>query len=414
MVDPVSGLDATGDLLVAGGLIQATGSGKIPQDTVVLDAAGCLLTPGFIDLHAHFREPGETAAESLESGAAAALRGGFTRVVTMPNTRPPVDTPGRVRAQSAGPRAPRVMPAACITRDRAGKVVADLAQLAKHGAVAFTDDGSTVADDEVMLEAMKTAASLKRTIMDHAVNPALAANGVIRDCRQARLLRLPLFPAAAESNAVARDIRLAEQAGCRLHIQHLSTGGAVEAICRARQQGLPVTGEVTPHHLSLPVDEIPGDNADFKINPPLATRKDIAALIKGLREKVITVLATDHAPHTQRQKNLGFRDAPFGAIGLETAAAVTYKVLVENAGFNLGDWVKLWTVGPAEVIGIKPPSFRQGSPAELALFGLSRPWTVRATDFLSKSSNCPFIGQTFNLRPLMTFCREQVFGSLDR
>lgn len=411
IVDPARRLDAEGDLLVVEGRITGGEPPVLNRDFPVLDARGCLLTPGFIDLHVHFREPGAVESESLASGAAAALRGGFTHVVTMPNTQPSIDHPAAVREQAAGAFAPRILPSACLTRGRSGRTVADLPALAAAGAVAFTDDGSTVSDDTVMLAAMRAAAGLNLPVMDHAVDPVLAGAGVIRDCVFARRVGLPVFPAEAESRAVSRDIALARRAGCRLHLQHLSTREAIFQLRAARLRGDRVTGEVTPHHLALAADAIPDDDAVYKMNPPLGTRDDIEALIEGLREGVVSALATDHAPHCAERKVLGFRDAPFGVIGLESAAAVTYHVLVCKAGFSLLDWVDRWTLGPAGVLGLPAPSLEAGQPANLALFDLRRPWTLSVADLGSKSTNCPFVNWTFPLRPCLTVCGGRIAWS---
>lgn len=255
---------------------------------------------------------------------------------------------------------------------------------------------------------MRAAASLNLPVLEHAIDPARAGNGVIRDCPLARTARLPVMPAEAEVEAVRRDIALARRTGCRLHVQHLSTAGAVALVRAARNEGLPVTGEVTPHHLYFAAESITEDNAVYKMNPPLGTRADIAALIEGLRDGTLTALATDHAPHAAERKALGFRDAPFGVIGLETAAAATHAVLVEGAGFSLTDWVRLWTLGPAAILGHPPPRLREGEPLEGVLFDLSRPWQVATADLASKSSNCPFVGERFTLRPRMTISGGRV------
>jgi dihydroorotase len=365
-----------------------------------------VVVPGFWDIHVHFREPGNDAAETLESGIEAAVRGGFSTVVTMPNTQPPVDTPEGVQHQiEAGRKSGqiRILPSACITHDRRGLAVANLPALAAAGAAAFTDDGSTVRDDAVMREAMQTAGRLNKPVMDHAVDPDLARGGVMHEGAVSAQLGLPGISAEAEDRMVERDIRLAEETGCALHIQHVTTAGAVRMIRDARARGVPVTGEATPHHLALTDTCLDGDDANFKMAPPLRAETDRQALLAGVADGTLQALATDHAPHRHDLKAKGFLHAPFGVVGLETAVGVTYTHLVAAGRMSLSDWVRRWTDGPAGVLGLPAPSLRVGERADIAVLDVRSEWTVRHDTFASRSNNTPFEGVHLTGRPVAMF-----------
>lgn len=402
-LDPAAGTDTVRDLWVANGRITEAPATPSPE-TRRVDAAGLVLLPGLIDLHVHFREPGCEHSETLETGARAAAAGGFTRVVTMPNTNPPVDSPAWVRyqAEACPPLPVRILPSACLTVGRRGAVPAELALLADAGAVAFTDDGSMITDDAVMAEAMRAAGRLGKRVMDHAVDPRIAGRGVIRECALARRCGLKVMPAEAEISAVARDIRLCRETGCPIHIQHISCGETISLIREAQREGLPVSGEASPHHLALAAEEIPGDDGLYKMNPPLGTRADRELLRAAVLDGTLAALATDHAPHPAAAKRKGFTRAPFGVIGMETAVGVTYDVLVRDAGMPLMDWAARWTTGPAELLGLPPPTLAPGAPADLALLKLDTPWQVRREHLASKSTNCPFLGSTLTARCVMT------------
>ncbi|MDR2849189.1 MAG: dihydroorotase [Verrucomicrobiota bacterium] len=403
VLDPAKGRDETADLIIRGGVIQPPGS-----DTSGLprrNAAGLIAAPGFWDVHVHFRDPGAPAAETRRTGAEAAAAGGFTHVVTMPNTAPAGDSPEWVREQTEDASLPvRILPAACVTRARQGREPADLEALAAAGAAAFTDDGAMVADDAVMRAAMLRARALGKPVMDHAVVPALAGNGVIRDCPLARRLGLPLFPPEAEAEAVRRDIRLCRETGCATHIQHISCAASVDAIRAARAEGLPVTGEASPHHLALAAGDIPADDGNYRMNPPLGTGADVDAIRAAVLDGTLTLFATDHAPHTAETKNHGFLKAAFGVIGLETALGVTWDTLVRREpALPLLDWVARWTTGPAALLGMPPPTLAPGARADLVLIDPS-PWTVRPEAFRSRSRNTPFGGRVLHARPVLTVC----------
>ncbi len=402
VLDPASGTDATYDLIIRDGVLQPPGS---PADGLrQIDASGLLAAPGFWDVHVHFRDPGNAFAETRRTGALAAAAGGFTHVVTMPNTNPAGDTPQWVREQVEDDLPVKILPSACISVSRQGRAVADLEALARAGASCFTDDGAMVANDAVMRAAMLSAHKLRKPVMDHAVVSALAKNGMIRDCETARRYSLPIFPPEAEVEAVARDIRLCRETGCALDIQHISTAGAVAAVRAARAEGLPVFAEASPHHLALAAEDIPLDDGNYRMNPPLGNRDDVRAIRQGVLDGTISLFATDHAPHAVETKSKGFFHAPFGVIGLETAIGVTWKVMVEEERMPLLDWVARWTTGPAELLGTPAPTLAPGSQADLVLIDPATPWTVRPESFRSLSRNTPFAGWTLHARPVLTVC----------
>jgi dihydroorotase len=407
VIAPADGRDETSDLLIRDGHIAPLPPSP-PADAEVIEAAGLVLAPGFIDLHVHLREPGGEESETIETGSRAAARGGFTTIVAMPNTKPPLDTPERVafvrrRGEEAG--LVRVIPSACITAGRDGRDLADLAALAEAGAGAFTDDGSTVSDDDVMRRALAAAKQLARPLMDHAQARDLEKNGVMHEGEFSRHWKLPGIPAAAESRVVARDIELARETGGAVHIQHVSAKESVRFIREARERGVAVSGELTPHHLALTDGDVKPDDANYKMNPPLRGREDREALIGAIREGSIEAFATDHAPHSAAAKDRGFLQAPFGIVGLETAVGITYTELVRSGRMDVATWVRRWTTGPARILGLPAPSLRPGAPADLVLLDLDSGWIVRADAFLSRSRNTPFSGRKLIGRALRTFLR---------
>jgi dihydroorotase len=405
--DPSANTNEIKDLFIRDGVIATTPS-EIPPDAELINAHGLVMVPGLIDLHVHLREPGGEDAETIETGSRAAARGGFTTLVAMPNTKPPLDTPNRVsqvnqRGEEIG--LVRVIPAACITSGREGREPADLKALSGAGAGAFTDDGSTVPSDNVMKRAMEIAASLNRTIMDHAQDLDLEKDGVMHEGKYSQQWKLPGIPSEAEAKIIRRDIELAEQTGCALHIQHVSTKEGVALIREARERGVKVTGELTPHHLALTDADVQPGDANFKMNPPLRSKADREALARGIAHGFLQTFATDHAPHSAEAKSRGFLRAPFGIVGLETAVGVTFTELVATGLMDLGAWVRRWTTGPARVLGLPDPSLSAGAPADIVLLDLNTKWTVCARNFLSKSRNTPFEGRELIGRAVRTIYR---------
>ena len=376
-------------------------------DRRALEAKGYLVVPGFIDLHAHLREPGFEDSETIATGAKAALRGGFTTVCAMPNTEPAIDSPGLVaeviaRGRSAG--GARVLPIAAITRGREGRQLADLVELAAAGAVAFSDDGSPVDDARLFRSALEYARVTGRPVIEHAQDLALSARGVMHEGAVSARLGLPGVPAAAEETAVARDIALAKMTGGRLHLTHLSTAGSIELVRRAKAEGAPITCDVTPHHLAMTDDWVAGSRAfawevpdealqgvpydsATKVNPPLRGHADVRALWAGLADGTVDAIATDHAPHASVKKDVEFDQAAFGISGLETALAlVLCGVRVHWA--PLGTVIDALTIGPARVLGTELVE------DDWIAIDRDAEWLVTADDLASKGKNTPILGRT--------------------
>ncbi|TAN38720.1 MAG: dihydroorotase [Verrucomicrobia bacterium] len=395
LLDPVTGQETVGDLLICNGRISSPSS-LLTHDSAlsVLDATGLIIAPGLIDLHVHLREPGGEAAEDIETGSRAAARGGFTTIVAMPNTTPPHATPEVIRhvaQRGAEVGLTRVLPSGCITKERKGGELANLATLAAAGATIFTDDGGVVPNAALLEQALHETKRLGKVVMEHAEDHALEKAGVMHEGEFSKHWKLPGIPAEAEAKVVARDIVCAEATGGAIHIQHVSAAAAVALIRAGRARGVHVTGEVTPHHLALTDADVRPDNpGGYKMNPPLRSAADRAALIEGLCDGTLTCLATDHAPHTAENKARGFLRAPPGVVGLETAVGVTYTELVKKGRMNLLAWLRLWTTGPAAVLGLPPPSLAPGAVADLVLLNLNSEWTVNPAEFATKSRNTPF------------------------
>ena len=367
-----------------------------------------LTFPGFVDVHVHFRDPGVPEAETTVSGLAAAARGGFAAVVTMPNTTPACDSPEAIRRQrevkvkGEGEQRTVLLPSACITKGRMGKEVADLEALAEAGAAFFTDDGSYVADDKVMEEAMNRIAALNMVVCQHAMDPDELKGGVIRDCALARKLGLPIISVETETKAIRRDLSLCRETGCRLHIQHISTAAGVTLVRDAQKEGLPVTAEATPHHLLLTCEDLVADDANFKMAPPLGNREDRAELRKAVKDGVL-MFATDHAPHPAAKKSLGFAKSANGIIGLETAIPITYAVMVEEEGMDVEKWARAWNEMPLDIVS----GFRfqvSGFRLKDTVVTIGDERTVDINSFLSLSRNCPYNGMKFTCWPKLETC----------
>lgn len=346
---------------------------------------------GFVDVHVHFRDPGMPEAETSASGLAAATRGGFGAVVTMPNTTPAGDTWQWIRAnlRFTNSEKVRLFPSACITEGRRGEKVSEIEYLAEEGAVFFTDDGSYVENDEVMEEAMRRAVFQKVTICDHAMSWKNHPQGVIRDCALARKLNLPIIAPEVETDAIRRDISICRETGCHLHIQHISTAQGVELVRSAQKERLPVSAEATPHHLLLTCDDLTVDDANFKMAPPLGTREDRAELRKAVKEGVL-MFATDHAPHPNAAKAQGFLKSANGIIGLETAIAITYQVMVVEEGMSLAAWARAWTEMPRKLFPDTFTTALMALPRTRLEIGTPHKWDLSKS--VSLSRNCPYNG----------------------
>ena len=406
VIDPGQGLDGPLDVLLDGGRIAAVGPRLEAAGARLVDLRGRLVVPGLIDMHVHLREPGDEAKETILTGVRAAVRGGFTTVCAMPNTRPVNDRRETTelvldRARRAG--LAQVLPIAAITVGSAGRELVDMADLAAAGAAAFSDDGRPVADDGIMHRALRAADAASRLVIDHCEDKSLAGNGIINEGAVSARLGIPGIPAAAEEVMVARDIGLAEANGTRVHIAHLSTAGAVRLVAEAKARGVRVSAEATPHHLLLTEEALAARDADFKMNPPLRSAADAAALREAARSGVIDAIATDHAPHTAAEKARGLAAAPFGVVGLETAVSLVLDRLVRPGTLSLPRFVELLSSGPARLLGLsRKGRLAAGADADLTVLDLDLPVTVDKSRFESKGRNTPFEGWSLQGGPVMT------------
>ena len=412
MLDPASETDAPRDILLDGDRIaEIAATGKIAEanGAETFDASGFLVAPGFIDLHVHLREPGQENSETIETGTHAAAQGGFTVVCCMPNTKPVNDNAsitrfivdrakayGRVRVWSIG----------AASLGSKGEAIADIAAMRDAGIVAVSDDGKPIGSAKLARQIMDYCRTLDLPVIEHAEDVSLAAGAVMREGVASTRLGLPGMPAAAESVCVARDVQVAELTGARLHIAHLSAKASLAQVRFAKQQGLRVTCEVTPHHFTL-IDEDVTYDSRYKMNPPLAAREDRQALWEGLADGTVDAIATDHAPHEPALKDVEFDKAPFGILGFETAVALALEQLVHTGRISLMRMVELFTTGPARVLG-KDRRLAIGESGDLTIFSAHRPWTYRVEESASKSRNSPFDGRSFKGGPVATIVAGKI------
>lgn len=398
VVDPASKLDARRDLLIEDGRIAALDAKLERAGAEVFDAANLVVAPGFIDMHVHLREPGKEGAETISSGARAAAAGGFTGVASMPNTQPANDTPLVTRyilAQAAAARGARVYPVGAVTKNLAGEELAELESLRAAGAVAVSDDGRPVWNSRILRRALEYAAALNLAVIDHCEDPQLSAGGVMHEGEWSLRLGLRGIPALAEELPVGRNAALARATGGRIHLAHLSTRGALDIVRRAKRDGARVTCEVTPHHFTLTDEACRDYDTRAKMNPPLRTAEDVAALLEGLADGTVDAIASDHAPHSPTEKHTDFESAPFGVIGLETAVALALDKLFHAGKISLPRLVELFSTNPARILGVEGGQLKVGAPADLTVLDLEKKWTYRAAEGVSKSRNSPFDGWSF-------------------
>jgi dihydroorotase len=407
IIDPAQKRDGLGSLLISEGKISWVGKTN-PPDTEydVIDAEGLTVCPGFIDLHCHLRQPGFEEKETIASGTRAAARGGFTTVACMPNTEPPLDNKDiieYVKATAAMEGAIRVLPIGCVSRGRKGGEPAALGELAKAGVIGFSDDGDPVPTPELMRRALEYSLDFNLPIIDHCEDKALSQGGQINEGEISAKLGLKGIPNVAEENIIARDLALAETTGGWVHIAHASTAGSVELIRQAKKKGIRVTTEATPHHLTLTEDRVRGLNTNAKVNPPLRTEQDVKALIQGLKDDTIDIIATDHAPHTEADKRCQFNKAPFGISGFETALG-SLMGLVHRGDISLTILIAKLTAAPARILGPKYGlgTLAVGAPADVTIFDPDLEWVVDASKFASKGKNTPLAGEKLKGKVMMT------------
>jgi dihydroorotase len=403
VLDPATKTDATLDVLLDGDRISKVGANLAQDGAEIFDASGLIVAPGFIDLHCHLREPGQELSETIETGTRAAARGGFTAVCCMPNTQPVNDNASitsRIVDRAARSSPVRVWPIGAASMGSQGEALAEISAMKAAGIVAVSDDGKPIATARLMRQVMEYCDSLGLPVIDHCEDPSLFAGGVMREGPHSLRLGLKGIPAQSESICVGRDVDVALLTGARLHIAHMSTRRSLDYVRWAKERGLRVTCEVTPHHFTLTDEDVRYDTR-YKMNPPLASRADRDALIAGLADGSIDAIATDHAPHHAASKDVEFDRAPFGITGFETALALGLSELVHPGKMSLTRLVELFTTGPARVLGIQR-AIAAGEIADLTLFSTTHEWTFRAADSASKSCNTPFDGRSFRGAPMAT------------
>ena len=406
VIDPASGVDRVTDVLLQDGRIEAIDDRlSAPDGADVIDATGMVVCPGLIDLHVHLREPGGEHKETIATGSMAAVAGGYTTVCAMPNTDPPIDDPaavGFVRAEGVRAGRARVHPVGAISVGMGGERLTEFGEMVDAGAVGVTDDGRPVSDAGLMRLALEYARTFDIPVAAHCEVLSLSRKGSMNEGIVSTRLGLTGIPNAAEDVMIARDIILAELTGGRLHVQHVSTRGGVELIRRAKDAGLLVTAEATPHHLTLTEDAVDQYRTDAKMNPPLRTNADRLAVREGLADGTLDCIATDHAPHHYDEKEQAFDDAPFGIVGLETALGVVLTHVVSEGVLSLPKAIERMTIGPAKAFKLEGGTLRRGAPADVTIFDPSAAWTVDPKRFKSRSRNTPYAGWPLNGRALVT------------
>lgn len=408
VVDASQNLDEIGQIGVHNGCFAAVESLKDPK---VIDLGGAVLAPGFIDVHVHLREPGQTHKEDIATGTAAAANGGFTTVLAMPNTLPPPDTPQHVadiQALIAQKACINVLQAGCLSVNREGQAMADIAALHEAGCPAVSDDGSTPQDTALMRSICMAAAACGIPVIDHCEKTSLSKPGVMHRGNISRILGLPGQPRTAETTIVRRDIALARKTGCHVHLQHVSCQGTVELLRKAVEQGVKVTAEVTPHHLFLTDRDCCRYGTNAKMAPPLREEKDRLALVEALCSGLISIIATDHAPHTDEEKAKGWKQAPFGIVGIETVVPLCLTHLVNTGKMSLMRLIECFTIGPARLLNSDRGTLQNGRPADITILDPDADWTITNDFYKSRSHNCPWTDRACKGR----VCAVYVAGKL--
>jgi len=412
VIDPDTGHDGVADVLLQDGRVSDVGTGLgVPDGARIIDASGMIVCPGLIDVHVHLREPGQEHKETIMTGARAAAAGGFTAVCAMPNTDPPIDDPaavGYVRAEGLRVGAARVYPCGAVSVGQKGERLTEIGEMIDAGAVAITDDGRPVPTAGLMRLALEYAHTFGIPVASHCEDMTLSRGGAMNEGITSTRLGLIGIPNAAEDVCIARDLLLAELTGGRLHIQHVSTRRGVEMIRAAKQKGVAVTAEATPHHFTLTDEAVEAYRTDAKVNPPLRTAADRAAVIEGVRDGTLDVIATDHAPHHYDEKEQAFEDAPFGLVGLETALGLAVTELVAKDVIDLPTLVMRMSTAPAAAFNLPGGTLRRAAPADVTVFDPGFEWTVDPSHFLSKSRNTPFAGRRLRGRAVFTIVGGRV------
>jgi len=396
VIDPAGVYSGKNDLLVNDGVIEKIGKKISESGAEVMDATGRIVAPGLVDIHVHFRDPGYEYKETIESGLKAAAAGGFTSVVCMPNTRPPIDNKSVVKYikdKAAAAGLGNIYIAGCISKGREGLELAEIGDMTNEGIVAVTDDGNPVMNAQLMRRALEYTKIFDIPVMSHSEDKNLAGAGVMNEGFVSTTLGLRGIPKAAETVMVLRDIELAEMTGGRLHLTHISTPESVDAVRRAKARGVNVTCDVTPHHLTLTDEGLMNFDTNFKVNPPLRPEADRQVLIRALAEGVIDAIASDHAPHAVHEKETTMDDAPFGVIGLDTTLPVLIEELVKPGHISLSFLIDKLSAAPARCLGLEAGMLAVGGRADLAIIDDKAEWTIEESTLFSKSKNCPYIGR---------------------
>lgn len=423
VLNPATKQDAVMDVMIENNKILQVGSDdasttkEADEQVQVIDASGCFVMPGFVDLHVHFRDPGLTYKEDIATGARAAARGGVTTVCAMPNTKPVVDcveTLDYIQKKAAETAPVHVEQLSAITVGQNGTELVDMKAMTEKGAIAFSEDGKSVMDILLYAEAMKQAAELGAVVMAHCEDKALVRGGVLNAGVASEKFGVPGITNSVEDVITARDIFLANDYGTKLHLCHCSTAGSVELVRMAKSMGIPVTAEVCPHHFTLTDGDIDKEDANYKMNPPLRSEKDVQALIKGLQDGTMEVISTDHAPHSAEEKAKGFLESPFGIVGLETSASLTYTALVATGILTPMQMAEKMSWNPAKVIGVdgERGSIEAGKLADLVIFDPDAEYTVDVNEFASKGRNTPYNGKQLMGRVRMTICEGKIVYQL--
>lgn len=407
VIDPALSLDEVADILIDGQIIAQVGKNIECADAEIFDRDGCIAVPGLVDIHVHLRDPGQEYKETIETGTAAATHGGFTGICSMPNTNPTTDNATTIdyvldKATQAGHC--RVYPSGACTKGLKGESLSEMGDMVLHGAVAFTDDGRGVQNSGVMRRVMDYAKMFNKVVMSHCQDEDLVGPGQVNEGVVSTRLGLAGWPATGEELQIQRDIALSELTGCPIHIQHITSARGVELVREGKARGIQVTCEVTPHHLVLNEDDITTTyNTNLKMNPPLRSKADNAALIEGIKDGTIDCIVTDHAPHADHEKAREFELAPFGMTGLETSLGVILTYLVDPGLITYNELVELMAIKPREILRLDQVTLKQGSVADITIFDPEVTWTVQSDDMYSKSHNSGFLGYTLKGRATDVF-----------
>jgi dihydroorotase len=404
VISPAENINGRFDILIVNGVINRMGViWQHVREVMQYDLAGKIIVPGLFDMHVHFREPGQTHKEDIKTGALSAAYGGFTGVMCMPNTNPPIDNADVLKANEkiADGNIVNVFNSACATVGRKGEKCADIESLIEAGALAITDDGSPIADDDVMKETLERTAKLNKIVVQHCEVMSITDGGIINKGEVSEKLGVKGIPNESEYKIIERDIELTSKInGARYHVQHISTKEAVELVRNAKAKGINVTAEACPHHFTLTDEAIIKHGTNAKMNPPLRTQQDADAVIAGIKDGTIEVLCTDHAPHTAEEKSQPLDKAPFGIVGLETAVGLNYTYLVEKGIISLEEMIMKMSVNPRRLLGLPDIKITEGSPANLTILDVNKEWTVEAASFHSKSKNTPYDGWKLKCKPV--------------